>query len=305
MRLPSLPLQHLLLAASIPLRCSRRPIVSMCAEEFPLITSSTNPRLKLIKRLHAKKHREREGLVLLEGQRLVMDALELGQEPTTLLVAEELLQGGASEQLLAAVSRLAEGAVVRVPMSLLTSLSDTMTPQGVLAVLPQPTLALPAAPSLVLVLDRIADPGNMGTILRSATGAGAQAAVLLPGCCDPWGPKPLRAGMGAQLRLPLLASSSWEEASRTLGEWGCSIVAADAGPGGVAHFALDWRQPRALVLGSEAHGVADEILSDGRTARCHIPMTSGIESLNAAMAGSVMLFEAQRQRLGDGAGVRD
>tara|TARA_B100000780_G_C20853407_1_gene339195 strand:+ start:291 stop:521 length:231 start_codon:yes stop_codon:yes gene_type:complete len=65
MRLPSLPLQHLLLAASMPLRCSRRSIVSMCAEEFPLITSSTNPRLKLIKRLHAKKHREREGLVLL------------------------------------------------------------------------------------------------------------------------------------------------------------------------------------------------------------------------------------------------
>ncbi len=242
-------------------------------------------------------------LTLQEGQRLVMDALELGQQPTTLLVAEELLQGGASEQLLAAVSRLDEGAVVRVPMSLLASLSDTMTPQGVLAVLPQPSLALPATPSLVLVLDRIADPGNMGTILRSATGAGAQAAVLLPGCCDPWGPKPLRAGMGAQLRLPLLASSSWEEASRTLEEWGCSIVAADAGPGGVAHFALDWRQPRALVLGSEAHGVADEILSDGRTARCHIPMESGIESLNAAMAGSVMLFEAQRQRLGDGAGV--
>ena len=242
-------------------------------------------------------------LTLQEGQRLVMDALELGQQPSTLLVAEELLQGGASEQLLAAVSRLDEGTVVRVPMSLLTSLSDTMTPQGVLAVLPQPTLALPAAPSLVLVLDRIADPGNMGTILRSATGAGAQAAVLLPGCCDPWGPKPLRAGMGAQLRLPLLASSSWEEASRTLEEWGCSIVAADAGPGGVAHYALDWRQPRALVLGSEAHGVADEILSDDRTARCHIPMTAGIESLNAAMAGSVMLFEAQRQRIGDGAGV--
>ena len=71
----------------------------------------------------------------------------------------------------------------------------------------------------------------------------------------------------------------------------------------MAHYALDWCQPRALVLGSEAHGVADEILSDDRTARCHIPMTAGIESLNAAMAGSVMLFEAQRQRLGDGAGV--
>ena len=240
---------------------------------------------------------------LQEGQRLVMDALELGQQPTTLLVAEELLQGGASEPLLTAVSRLDEGAVVRVPMSLLASLSDTMTPQGVLAVVPQPTLALPAAPSLVLVLDRIADPGNMGTILRSATGAGAHAAVLLPGCCDPWGPKPLRSGMGAQLRLPLLASSSWEEASRTLEEWGCSIVAADAGPGGVAHFALDWRQPRALVLGSEAHGVAHEILSDGRTARCHIPQAAGIESLNAAMAGSVMLFEAQRQRLEGGAGL--
>ena len=76
-----------------------------------------------------------------------------------------------------------------------------------------------------------------------------------------------------------------------------------AGSGGVAHFALDWRQPRALVLGSEAHGVADQILSDGRTARCHIPQAAGIESLNAAMAGSVMLFEAQRQRLEGGAGL--
>lgn len=230
----------------------------------------------------------------------MLDALELGQQPTMLLMSDELLQGGASAQLLAAASRLERGSVARVPMSLLASLSDTMTPQGVLAVVPQPTLAPPKAPSLVLVLDRISDPGNMGTLLRSATGAGAQVAVVLPGSCDPWGPKPLRAGMGAQLRLPILSPSSWEEASQQLESWGCSIVAADAGPGGVAHFALDWSQPRALVLGSEAHGVAEEITSDPRTRLCHIPMHSGIESLNAAMAGTIMLFEAQRQRIGDG-----
>ena len=111
-------------------------------------------------------------------------------------------------------------------------------------------------------------------------------------------PVPLRVntdGYPAIARLALV-----EEASQQLESWGCSIVAADAGPGGVAHFALDWSQPRALVLGSEAHGVAEEITSDPRTRLCHIPMHSGIESLNAAMAGTIMLFEAQRQRIGDG-----
>lgn len=225
----------------------------------------------------------------------MLDALEAGQQPTLLLVADELASRPEAEAVRTAAARLAEGSVARVPMSMLDSLSDTQTPQGVLAMMPQPSLAVPDHPSLVLVFDRISDPGNMGTLLRSAVGAGVHAALTLPGCSDPWGQKALRAGMGAQLRLPIRAAASWEDAARQLDGWGCAAFAADA-RGASAHFSLDWRKPCALVVGSEAHGLSEEIATDRRTTLCRIPMQGGIESLNAAMAGAIMLFEAQRQR---------
>ena len=159
--------------------------------DAPLLTSRDNAKLKLVRKLRdSRRQRQREGLVVLEGARLVLDGLAAGFSPE-LLVLSEAAAADASLRASLAANR---DSVVRVPDALMNELCDTTTPQGVLAVLPQPSLPLPPAPSLVLVCDTVGDPGNLGTLLRSAAGAGADAALLLPGCVDV-GPKALRAGM--------------------------------------------------------------------------------------------------------------
>lgn len=151
------------------------------------------------------------------------------------------------------------------------------------------------------------DPGNVGTLLRAAAGAGADGVVLAPGCADPWGLKALRAGMGAQLRMPMLTGVAWPEIEALLvADLGCSVCVADGDDAGGAEGAFvrrssvgyadhDWTGPSALVVGSEADGPSAEARAMATT-RVSIPMANGMESLNAGVAGAVILFEASRQR---------
>uniref|UniRef100_A0A7S0LQQ5 RNA 2-O ribose methyltransferase substrate binding domain-containing protein n=1 Tax=Coccolithus braarudii TaxID=221442 RepID=A0A7S0LQQ5_9EUKA len=260
------------------------------------LSSTSNPRIKLLRKLQAKRARDKSGLMILEGHRLLTDALDAGYSADFVLLSEEALhapEGARLARSLREVLRAEQLAIA--PQSLIAELSDTQTPQGVVGMLQQPRLALPESPSFVLVLDRISDPGNLGTLLRSAAGAGVESALLLSGCTDPWGLKALRAGMGAQLRLPLVEVRGYAEAAGMLRRWGCHGVAADA-RGETDYWAVDWRQPSALVVGSEAHGLAEEVLSDVDTQLCRIPLANGVESLNAAIAGSVMMYEVGRQR---------
>lgn len=280
----------------------------MCSESWPLITSPSNSRLKLLKKLQTTKHRQKLGLMLLEGHRLVLDAMGAGIEPEFVVVHDAALaRDGAGARLEAALQELGPDRVLRAPEALVAALSDTNTPQGVLAVMPQQPLALPTSPSLVLVCDAVSDPGNLGTLLRSAAGAGVGACLLTPGCCDPWGLKTLRAGMGAQFRMPVHGVDSWAAASEQLARWQCAPLGADAG-GTRSHFDVDWTRPSAIVVGSEAHGLSDAVRADATVELCSIPLgmrpgeddgpgAASVESLNAAVAGSVILFEAQRQRL--------
>lgn len=273
---------------------------SMAASEWPLITSASNDKLKLIKKLHTRRQREKAGLILLEGHRLVLDALEAGLSPRFVLCTDAALSDAREGNRLHSALSACKSNVLRAPTDLFNGVSDTTTPQGVLGVFPTPELPLPPKPSLVLVCDAVSDPGNLGTLLRSAAGAGVSAALLTPGCSDAWGPKALRAGMGAQCRLPT-RQLTWQEIAAELDKWGCVPYAADAA-GQMAHFELDWRAPSALVVGSEAHGLSDEVRNHPSVSLCRIPMGprgagEGVESLNAAVAGSVVLFEAARQRL--------
>jgi TrmH family RNA methyltransferase len=144
---------------------------------------------------------------------------------------------------------------------------------------------------LILIIDRLRDPGNLGTILRSAEAAGAGLVCLAPGTVDPYNPKVVRGAMGAHFRLPL-ANPDWPAiANRVTGR---AVWLADAA-GDVTYDAVDWTQPSALVVGGETTGVGREasLLATGRVS---IPMATGAESLNAAMAATVLLFEAARQR---------
>lgn len=280
-------------------------LCSTAAEaSWPLLTSSTNPKLKLARKLSSRGGREKTGLALLEGHRLVIDALDAGLLPDFVVLHDAALMQGEGPRLRAALLKSGV-AVLRAPRDLVAEASGTQTPQGVLAVLPQPSLPLPSQPSLVLVCDGVSDPGNLGTLLRSAAGCGVGAALLTTGCSDAWGGKALRAGMGAQFRLPLLSGLTWASASAQLAGWGCAAHAADAA-GAVAHHEVDWAPPSALVVGSEAHGLSAAVRADPGVQLVRIPLSApsaraeaaaSLESLNAAVAGSVILFEAQRQRL--------
>jgi TrmH family RNA methyltransferase len=186
-----------------------------------------------------------------------------------------------------------QGAVVEaVSDNVLTAVSATETPQGILAVVARQELALPARLDFVLVADGLRDPGNAGTLLRTAAAAGAQAVFLTPGTVDPYAPKVLRAAMGAHFRLPLRVSD-WQ-AIRALLPAGMQVYLADSG-GGQPYTACDFRPPLALVIGGEAAGAGSEAVHLAAS-RVHIPMAARVESLNAAVAAAVLLFEITRQR---------
>lgn len=159
----------------------------------------------------------------------------------------------------------------------------------------KPKRKLPEQVSLMLICDKVRDPGNVGTLIRSAAGAGVEVIALTEGSADAWGLKALRAGMGAQLRLCILSGVDWETLTDYVVKREIRLHVASAGEGSVCYTDVDWTKPSGLVIGSESEGpsssaakIADSIVQ--------IPMNGGVESLNAAMAGSIILFEARRQR---------
>jgi TrmH family RNA methyltransferase len=158
-------------------------------------------------------------------------------------------------------------------------------------VLPIPNLPRPEYPTLTLILDRVRDPGNLGTILRTALAAGVEQVLLVPGTVDASNPKVVRSAMGAHLRLPL-ATLRWEAIAGVV--TGCDVWLAATG-GETPDPAVDWTRPVALIVGGEATGAGKRarVLAQGRVS---IPMAAGVESLNTAVATAVTLFEAVRQR---------
>ena len=170
------------------------------------------------------------------------------------------------------------------------SLSDTETSQGILAVLDDHELSLVAPLDFILIPDSVRDPGNLGSLLRSADAAGVQAVLLPPETVDPFSPKVVRAGMGAHFRLPIY-SMSWSKI-RDYTE-GLKVYLADMY--GASCWQVDFKSPLALIIGGEATGASESArsLADWLVG---IPMLGKAESLNAAVAGSVLMFEVLRQR---------
>jgi TrmH family RNA methyltransferase len=173
------------------------------------------------------------------------------------------------------------------------AIADTKTPQGILAVAPFPEIEVEDS-HLGLVLDGLRDPGNLGTILRSAVAAGVGQVITVRGTVDVFGPKVVRGAMGAHFRLPIRADCSWDEISDTLQQR--QILLADA-RGETAYDKVDWSQPSVLIMGGEARGAGAEArrLCTGTVS---IPMWANVDSLNVAVATSIILFEAARQLRG-------
>jgi TrmH family RNA methyltransferase len=142
------------------------------------------------------------------------------------------------------------------------------------------------------VLDAVRDPGNAGTLLRSAAAAGVEVVVFGPQTVDPFNDKVLRAGMGAHFRVPLRVCPTWQQVRQVLGE--AIVLYLAESDAALTYDQVDWRVPSALIVGGEADGAGAE--AQAAATPIAIPMQSGVESLNAAVAGSIILFEAARQR---------
>jgi RNA methyltransferase, TrmH family len=252
------------------------------------ISSRDNPIFKRLKKLAESARARREGqMTLLDGDHLLVAYLSAGGQPHTLVRAVSF-DAGQFEQWIA---RCPHSKAIVLPDALFAELSPVATPAGMLA--EAAWLAPPAidAMPLAIVLENIQDPGNLGSMLRTAAAAGATLAVLSSGCHDPWSPKALRGGQGAQFVLPLRTGvdlPSW------LSDFeGQSIALALSEKS--RFYALDLCGPLAFVVGNEGAGLSAQV-RQAASVRAQIPMPGPVESLNASAALAVAVFEAVRQR---------
>ena len=217
--------------------------------------------------------------------KLIADALALGARPRRVFVDRARLERGEAGRDL--LGRLEPGAVVEVGESALAAVADTRTPQGIVAVFPI-VLAERATGRIVLVLDGLQDPGNVGTAIRSAAASGLVETVVARGGADPFGPKAVRAAAAALFAVRV-ARPGDAELPRLLAGRDVWLAEPDAARG---YDAVDWSRSSALVLGSEAHGPSD-VLRSLATGSVSVPLAGAVESLNAAVAASIILFHAQ------------
>ena len=211
--------------------------------------------------------------------------------PTDFILFDETL----SARGLALVQRLKEKGnldILQITPDLMAEISDTETPQGVLAVLKRQRLPLAQSPDFILIADGIRDPGNLGTLLRTAEAAAADGVILAPGTVDAFSPKVVRAGMGAHFRLPIL-DAAWEEIHTLMA--GLPVFLAESGEG-LPVWQANFKQPLALLIGGEAFGASSQGQSL-TTQKVTIPMPGRAESLNAAIAAGILIAEVLRQRV--------
>jgi TrmH family RNA methyltransferase len=253
-----------------------------------VITSSQNPKLKLARALmgRARERREANAFVA-EGVRLIEEAVTAGWKFQFVLYSDGLSERGQDLVKILTAHRID---VEEASGDLLQKVSETETPQGILAVLDFTELPIPESPDFILIADQIRDPGNLGTLLRTAVATGVQAVLLPPDTTDAFAPKVMRAGMGAHFRLPI-HSLTWEGIKAKVIDLEIHLANMD----GQSCWETDLRKPLALIIGSEAEGASDEARRLS-THKISIPMAGTVESLNAAVAGSVLMFEVVRQR---------
>lgn len=259
-----------------------------------VIESRQNARLKELRKTLAAPGGEARGLAGIEGLKMLEEALRAGLCVATVFVAQ------GAERLVEALRLPAETEILCLPKKLLDAAMTTETPQPVAALVEAPAwgwenllgVRRDAVP-LIVVLAGVQDPGNLGTILRSAEAFGATGVVSLPGTVSAWNPKAVRASAGSVFRVPLIAASA-DECFATLQEADATIFATVPSRAKAANN-LNFAGATALLIGNEGNGVPAELLARA-DALVTIPCPGPVESLNAAVAASVLLYEAARQR---------
>lgn len=261
------------------------------------IASAQNPVIKEIKSLKKKKDREEKGLFFIEGLRFVNEAFDENIEVISVLMSEQFTSGDDGRKLLSAGTAGKYKCYI-LPDNLFKEISDTENPQGIMAVVKARRYKLEELVNgcrLLVVLDSIQDPGNMGTIIRTADAAGADGVILSKGCVDLYNPKVLRSTMGSIFHLPVYISDNLVETVSLLKSKGIFTIAAHL-KGGKNFYDLDMKDATAIIIGNEANGISDEVAGCADEL-VRIPMPGRAESLNASVAAGLMIYEAVRQRL--------
>jgi TrmH family RNA methyltransferase len=261
---------------------------------FRIVQSKQNARLKDLRKALAHPGRDSRAVAGIEGPNLLEEALRAGLRIDCVFAAQ------GTEHLLEDLPIPPETEILLLPRDLLDSVLTTETPQSIAALVEPPAWSWTdvlqghgnTAP-LVVVLAGLQDPGNLGTILRSAEAFGASGIVTLPGTVSPWNPKAVRASAGSLFRLPLMAATA-EECFSRLRQNGIHIFTTAVQGAKPAHH-IDLAGPAALLIGNEGNGVPLEFAAQAEIA-VTIPCPGPVESLNASVAAAVLLYEASRQR---------
>lgn len=264
-----------------------------------LITSGDNQIYRAAALLKQKKYRDEQNQYLIEGPNLIREAQQNGGMIERILRSEDFTEDLMIREAIAPT--LADLETVVLSPALFRKLSDTETPQGILAVVKKPEYTEDEffatgrnGSANVLVLDRLQDPGNIGTILRTADAAGYLGAILMKGTADIYSPKIVRAAAGSLFRLPFLFADDPGEVIQLLKRHGKTIVSTSPA-GSKDYYDADLREHAAVVIGNEGNGVCKEFLEEADIL-VRIPMEGTIESLNAAVSAGILMYESVRQR---------
>lgn len=258
------------------------------------IKSDSNATLKLVRSLHKRSNREKQQLFLMEGSHCLQEACKRELELQAIVASQTYVESGMDE-----LNELDIDQITVVDDKLFADLMTTTSSCGVLAVAPIPKEKKAElanwAPQVILVADAIQDPGNLGTMFRSALAAELGGVVLLRGCVDAYNPKTVRAAAGALFDMPMISDLLPDDLISLLKSNGYRLIACEA-KASKLYFECDLSQKVALVLGNEGQGVSGEILA-AADEKIRIPMNPKSESLNVAISGGIILFETYRQRL--------
>ena len=261
-------------------------------EEY--IISPHNPSLKRIRMLHHKKYRDVYGQYLIEGVKMVREAVEQGESIWALVVARGFDWANFKEQLDADMDGLR---VLIVEDELFAGICDTQTPQGIMAVINKKEYCLDellCRPSFfIVVLDQIRDPGNLGTIIRTLDAAGGQGVVLLKGCADPYSPKVVRSTMGSIFRVPIYQVDEYIDFFNMLVQAKVHILVSHLHGSNLFEWPGGYDKT-AVVIGNESEGVRRDICGFA-SSLVEIPMPGGAESLNASVAAGILIYEVLRK----------
>lgn len=256
---------------------------------FKHITSRDNPIFKQLKKFADNaKERRKEGKTLLDGVHLIESYMATFGLPDVVIIPE----GKSTVEATGLIQELVDVSTVMLPTLMFAELTPVASSTGILALVKIPQLPVPDAPGFVLMLEDIQDPGNVGSMLRTAAAAGVEVAYLSTSCTDAWSPKALRGGQGAQFVLPIVERADLIAELNNFK--GSSYATAMQGE---SLYAQDLSQPTAFVIGNEGAGLRKETIA-AATKVITIPMAdSSVESLNAGAATAVCLFERRRQML--------